>query len=259
VLSSRFLPSILLTLIFVSLLSACSSTDSPPALRIFVAASAYPAMEDLSQAWTEDTGVEVLLNPGSSGTLVRQILAGAPADIFLTAHPRWKTRLEEESRVLESSGLVTNTLVLAIPKGKESAPPISLQDLGDGLGVIGDPSHVPLGQYTKNYFELLGTWSEIEGKPLLASDARSAVALVELGEVDWGIVYRTDAQSSSKVSILETIPPIEGQAVRYSKVLLDSSRPEMEDFYRYLSSLESQEIWKKWGFEFLESSDGVSP
>jgi molybdate transport system substrate-binding protein len=116
-----------------------------------------------------------------------------------------------------------------------------------------------LGQYTKNYFELLGTWSEIEGKPLLASDARSAVALVELGEVDWGIVYRTDAQSSSKVSILETIPPIEGQAVRYSKVLLDSSRPEMEDFYRYLSSLESQEIWKKWGFEFLESSEGASP
>jgi molybdate transport system substrate-binding protein len=99
-----------------------------------VAASAYPAMEDLSQAWSEETGVEVLLNPGSSGTLVRQILAGAPADIFITAHPRWKTRLEEESRVLESSGLVTNTLVLAVPKGKESAPPISLQESGGRLG-----------------------------------------------------------------------------------------------------------------------------
>ena len=119
---------------------------------------------------------------------------------------------------------------------------------------IGDPKAVPAGVYAKAWLEKVGLWTTIEPKIVPAENVRAAMAVVESGNAEAGIVYKTDATQSKKVWIALDIPAAEGPKIIYpAAVVADSRNKEAaRRFLSYLASRESGETFKKFGFSVID-------
>ena len=181
--------------------------SEPAAIRFFVAASAA----ELVGAWAEDaraagavgTGVRVEVNAAASSTLARQIEAGAPADLFLSANVQWMDRLERAG-LLEAGtrvDLLRNELVIATPK-LDGLPDGADADLPGNIKrcvALADPEHVPAGRYARQVLEARGWWAPLQGRLVPAADVRAALALLGRGECEAGLVYATDLLAEPRV------------------------------------------------------------
>ena len=125
---------------------ACSTSEEP--LLVFAAASTGEALDEVLADWD---GPPVTVSYAASSTLARQIEAGAPACVFLSAHPLWMDHLEQRGLLLPDTrrDLFANTLVLVVPRGDPVPARILAVDdvdplhwIGDGVFAMGDPDHV---------------------------------------------------------------------------------------------------------------------
>ncbi len=113
---------------------------------------------------------------------------------------------------------------------------------------------VPVGRYGKELLEKMGLWEELQGKISYASNVKEVLSQVELGSVDCGIVYRTDANSSSQVEIVETLDSsLLENPVIYPACSIQSSEnlSQAEDFLEFLTTDVAQEIFSASGFTVL--------
>jgi molybdate transport system substrate-binding protein len=159
--------------------------------------------------------VRITASFAASSTLAKQIEAGAPADIFLSANPRWMDYLETGGHLIEGSrrDLVGNRIVLIAP---EDSPLGNLKinaelDIlhlleGHSRLAMGDPAHVPAGLYAKQALQTLGLWETVANRLAPMADVRAALTLVERGETPLGLVYATDAAISERVKVVGTFP-----------------------------------------------------
>jgi molybdate transport system substrate-binding protein len=152
------------------------------------------------QRFEARTGDKVVVSYGASNALARQIDAGAPADVFISADLEWMDYLDQRHRLAPGTRVVLlrNTLVLIAPKTSsvtlDIAPGVALAAaLGDGKLAMANPDSVPAGRYGKAALETLGVWPSIERQVARAENVRAALVLVARGEAPLGIVYRTDA------------------------------------------------------------------
>ncbi len=179
-------------------LSACNSAK--PGVMVFVAASAADAVESVSVQFESETGIAISVNAASSSVLAQQIAAGANADLFLSANVAWVDYLVERDHVESRVDLLKNGLVLVVPTGD-----VAIHSPDDLLGddvrriAVADTDSVPAGQYAKKALIALGLWDALEKKLIPGGDVRQALAYLERGEADAGIVYATDALISGKV------------------------------------------------------------
>jgi len=232
-----------------------ASEDSPGSLTLFAAASTTDLVEELGNMFTKETGWVVMINPASSGTLAKQIEEGAPADVYISASPKWMGYVNDLGRAAESTPFLTNRLVLIAPAGEEE-PSLSLivnsLDLPASFAgrlSLGDPAHVPAGQYAMDSLAFFGWDGPLEDRFLPAADVRGALAVVEQGETERGIVYETDAAKSGKVTVIGVFPEESHKPITYFAALLTESSSGAEQFYRYLtSSEEAAAICRKYGF-----------
>lgn len=210
-------------------------------LRIAAAASTASVLEALL------TGRPIDVDFAASSTLARQIEAGAPFDLFLSADPTWIDRLEAAGRLKAGSRrlLFANRLVLAVPAG---TPHPSVEAAPPGRVAVGDPSHVPLGRYAKSALEGLGWWSSVEERILTGVDARATARLLELGEADWGLVYRTDAIDSPRLEIVWELPEEQHEPIRYELAVLEGAAPTADGLADELSSNEAKASYQAKGF-----------
>lgn len=191
------------------------STSAPRTLRLAVAASLAEVMGVAVERWNGTTGDEVELVPGASSTLARQIQNGAPYDLFVSAHASWMDALVAEDlveaadvRVLaENSLVVIAHLERGERDGDRSLPwePGALAATGPRWA-LADPDHVPAGVYAKEALTNLGVWEALEPRVIATSDVRAALRLVERGEADYGVVYRTDVPRKSRVTVVADVP-----------------------------------------------------
>jgi molybdate transport system substrate-binding protein len=86
-------------------------------VRILVAASTKEAVEEVAGLYTKDTGVEVKVIAESSSRLATQIVHDAPADLFLSANAKWADYVAEKGYAHDTKPLLTNGLVLIVPRG----------------------------------------------------------------------------------------------------------------------------------------------
>jgi len=233
----------------------CGTTpESQRAVTVFGAASTADAMMELAKIWREQTGERVRLSFASSSTLARQIENGAPADIFLSANPVWMDYLDAKGLLVSGTrhDFLTNRLVLIAPQGAEpafdltpgTAPP---KDYA-GLLAVGDPSHVPAGMYARQALIHMGWWDDFEKRLAPARDVRSALLLVESGEVGLGVVYATDAYASHKVTILGLLPAELHDPIIYPLALCRTGQ-KTPGFYKFLLSARARAIFRAHGFE----------
>ena len=249
----------LLAIILV-VITGCAPKQNTPEKDVELTISAAASLQD---ALTEVAGdfskknkqIKINYNFGASGALQQQISQGAPVDLFFSAAEDKFDKLVTDGLIEEKNGtdLVRNELVLVAPK--ESTKGIqAFEDLtkADKLS-IGTPESVPAGAYGKEVLEKLKLWSALEGKIVYAKDVRQVLTYVETGNVDAGIVYKTDALTSDKVEIVATAAEDTHTPIVYPVGIVKASSHHKEAmlFYEYLQTKEAMKVFEKYGFKGL--------
>lgn len=160
-------------------------------VTISVAASLTDGIEELAKNYTRDTGIEVMINLGASGSLRKQMEEGAPVDFIFLASKKHIDQLAEKKIITESKYLLENSLVVIGNKKINNLKDI-LKNTKKPLA-MGDPDFVPAGRYARETLIRSGLWEDFKDKILFTKDVRSALFYVKIGEVDYSIVYKTDA------------------------------------------------------------------
>ncbi len=241
-----------IVLVFALALPACGMGSGERGVLFFVAASATEAASHAAEAFEAESGVAVATSFASSATLAQQIVAGAEAGVFLSAHGEWADVLEAAGLVTERTEFLGNGLVLIVPRDSELTFgwPGDFDMSGVEHFALGDPDAVPAGIYGKEALVTLGLWETLRAKVVRGADVRQALLFVELGEADAGIVYATDAAMSDAVRIEARLDSALAAPIRYSLVLL-SGEARARSLYDFLRSPEGAEIFSDFGFEPL--------
>ncbi|WP_244914569.1 molybdate ABC transporter substrate-binding protein [Pandoraea apista] len=226
------------------------------AQQVFAAASMKDALDDLSAAYTKETGKKPVLVYGASSTLARQIEKGAPADVFISADQDWMDYAQKHDLIDTTTrrNLLGNELVLIAPATTtgdiDLKPGIDLDaKLGNGKLAMGDPAHVPAGLYGKAALEKLGIWTKVQGKVAAADNVRNALLLVARGEAPYGIVYKTDANAEKRVRIAGTFPADSHAPIVYPvAVTKQANRADADPFYKFLQTPAAQATFQRFGF-----------
>lgn len=197
-------------------LAACLSLATTPVrgeeVVVFAAASLKTALDRVATEFEDRTGHQVTISYAGSNQLARQIIEGAPADIFLSAAESWMDEVDQAGLVVAGSrrDLWGNRLVLVGPTG---SAPVDISAGLDLAGLLGDGKlamalveAVPAGQYGKAALVSLGLWESVEASVAQTDNVRAALALVALSEAPLGIVYATDAAAEPGVTVLGTFP-----------------------------------------------------
>lgn len=227
----------------------------PVKINVSAAISLQDALKEIQQQYeAAHPQVKIALNLGASGTLAQQIEQGAPADIFISAATAQMNELNGQKLIAPGSlvNLVRNELVLIVPQQSKVKPSdfAALRQSDIHKIAMGEPTVVPAGQYARQTLQNLGIWDDIQAKTVLAKDVRTVLAYVETGNVDAGLVYRTDAAGSGKVRVAATAPAATHDPIVYPAAILASAqqRQEVGDFYAYLTGPASQAVFAKYGF-----------
>lgn len=224
-------------------------------LTVSAAISLKDALDEMKQRYeAENPGVSIALNYGASGTLQLQIEQGAPVDVFLSAASKQMDSLEAKGLLLEGTrrNLLGNEVVLIVPKGST----LNISSFQDLIGsnvkrvALGEPTTVPAGQYAKEVLTNLGIYDAVRSKAVLAKDVRQVLTYVETENVDAGIVYSTDALSSSKVKVVAQAPANSHAPVVYPIAVVKSSQNPgaARKFADFLSSPAAASVFQKYGF-----------
>ncbi|HTV39260.1 MAG TPA: molybdate ABC transporter substrate-binding protein [Candidatus Sulfotelmatobacter sp.] len=244
---------------FFQILAMACVTAATVAARadvtVFAAASLTDSLKSIAHDYQKETGRSVVFNFEASSTLARQIEAGAPADIFFSADETQMDRLAERGLIDPATRLdrLRNTLVVVAPA--DSALQIqSATDLaGDGVKQIAlaDPKAVPAGVYAKQWLERYHVWDAVKPKVVPAENVRAALAAVASGNVDAGVVYKTDAAISKSVKIVYEVPRADGPAIRYPVAMTKTSEhpEEAKRFLEYIESQKAARVFERYGFD----------
>lgn len=260
--------SILTALFFILLLSSCETGKQKKAkanneaskiqhpIMVFAAASLTDVLSEIIDSFEVKYHMEVKTNMASSGTLARQIEQGGAPDVYISASKRWANYVDSLGYIISGfkSEIARNELVLIAPLNS-SIKVLAIDSSLDFMSLLGkerlsmgDPAHVPAGKYAKQSLEYYGWYNKLNGKKLPAKDVRSALMVVEMEEAPVGIVYRTDAQKSEKVKILNTFPDASHKPIVYvGGVCKDDVA--VKSFLNYLNADDTKAIWAKYGFK----------
>ncbi len=260
---SRRAFDVLLALVFVA--GTGIAGGSPPQaakinLTVSAAISMKDALDEAKQLYTTDNpNVSIAINYGSSGTLQLQIEQGAPVDIFLSAATKQMDALDTKGLLLGGTrkNLLLNEVVLIVPRDS-SLHISSFQDLArpDVKQIaLGEPTTVPAGQYAKDVLMSLGIYDVVNAKAILGKDVRQVLTYVETGNVDAGIVYSTDAQSSSKVKVVTTAPAKSHAPIVYPVAVIRDSKNAgaARALLEFLVGPRGRAVFQKYGFGLANS------
>lgn len=226
-------------------------------LTVFAAASLKTALDPIARRYKELNGETVTFSFAGSSALARQIDAGAPADVFISANLDWMAYLEQQGMIDTGSTRVvlTNELVLiAAPDWQGDLSPAPGFGLAAALGDDGRLAMalvdaVPAGQYGKQALQTLGVWDAVAPRVAQADNVRAALRLVSLGEAPLGIVYATDAISDPTVRILGSFPADSHAPVTYPAAAVIGDKTEQAaDFLAFLGSPDAISIFCSQGF-----------
>jgi molybdate transport system substrate-binding protein len=238
------------------------SAQAAEKITVFAAASLKNALDETIGAFTAETGTEVVASYAASSALAKQIEAGAPADLFISADIPWMNYLAERNLIDGASrvDLLGNALVLVAPAAS-SAGKIDLGRaadlstvLGDGRLAVGQVDSVPAGKYAKAAMESLDLWAAMEPKLAQSDNVRAALALVSQGEAPLGIVYASDAVTDPGVKVVGTFPPGSHPPIIYPAALIRTEQPSSAaaDFLAFLKDDQAAAAFRKAGFAVLD-------
>ena len=250
-----FRTAFLLLLVLGIVLSSCRQPTDSNKVRLFVAAGLVEAVDSLTKLYKVGTDVKFEINAASSGTLAKQIEQGAPVDIYFSANTSWMDYLKEKSLLNDTrhKAFAENRLVL-ITSEFNQLDSSKLADLPQLLTdnkklALGKPEHVPAGKYAKEALTELNIFDSLQQTIIFTKDVRAALILVEMGEAEYAIVYKTDAISSDKAKILSTIKEELHSKIDLSIGLIETKNRCAKAFYEFVFSPGAKDVFKHLGYK----------
>jgi molybdate transport system substrate-binding protein len=245
-------------LAFVVALAFAFPAAAANKITVFAAASLTDALNTINAAYTATAHVPVAASFASSSTLARQIEAGAPAQVFLSADSKWMDYLDKKGLIEPGTrrDVLGNQLALVAPADSQIGA-VSIDRTFDwprylgpqGRLAVGDPDHVPAGIYAKEALTNLGAWPSLEPRLARAEDVRGALALVEHGDAPLGIVYVTDARVSQHVKIAGVFPADSHSPIVYPfAIVKGAATPEVQAYFRFLTGPDARTVFSRYGF-----------
>lgn len=242
-------------LLLLLALVATPALAAPP--LVLAAASLQESLNAAADAWAAKHHDRPTLSFASSSVLAKQIDAGAPADIFISADEPWMDNVAQHGRVKPGTrvSFLANRLVLVAPA--TNARPVAIRKgfplaalIGSGKIAMGEVNSVPAGKYGREALTDLGVWDAVAPKVAGADNVRSALALVERGEAPYGIVYATDAMASKGVKVVGVFPETSHRPITYPIAILTAATSrDAEGFRRFLISGQGKAIFARYGFK----------
>lgn len=235
--------------------AAVSSAAEKITLTIAAAASLTDVSKEIATQYKKvDPNVTLTFTYGSSGALQTQIEQGAPVDIFMSAATTQMDALATKNLIDTSTriNLLENKVVLITPKNSTLGIK-SFNDLASSKVkkiAIGDPASVPAGQYAQQVFTALKITDKVKSKLNLGTDVRQVLTWVESGNVDCGIVYATDAKTSTNVAVICEAPAGSCKKVVYPVAVMKNSKQAAaaENFIKFMQTPEIATLFTNYGF-----------
>lgn len=225
-------------------------------LQIYAAASLSDALKEIARTYEPASGDKLVFNLAASSALALQIKNGAPADVFFSADEAKMNDLAKAGFLAADTrrSLLSNTLVVVTHAegGASVTRPDDLAQTSVGRIALAEPQTVPAGIYAKQWLQKIGLWKKVIDKVVPTENVRACLAAVEAGNVDAGIVYKTDALISKKVKIAYEIAATDPTAPKISyplAVLKDSKKTAAaREFAAYLAGPAARAVFAKYGF-----------
>jgi len=223
-------------------------------ITVFAAASLTDGLGEIARNYQNKTGDRIEFNFAASSLLEKQIEEGAPADIFFSADEAKMDALEKKGLVEKKTrrSRLSNSLVIVVAADS----PLSIKspkDLtGEKIGhvALADPQSVPAGIYAREYLNKIHLWDQIAPKVVPMGNVRAALAAVESGDAEAGIVYKTDAAISKKVRVACAVPRQDGPKISYPMAMMKEARDPKaaRAFLEYLDSDAAGRVFERFGF-----------
>jgi molybdate transport system substrate-binding protein len=223
-------------------------------LNVSAAVSLTEALEQIGAAYAKSGAGEVRLNLAASNTIARQMIAGAPVDVFISADQAQMDLVERSGALVPGTRVDVVRNRLAIVATPERAPLLksahALADRAIRRIAIGDPAAVPAGVYAREYLQHAGLWSALSAKLVPTPSVRAALAAVDREAADAAIVYVTDAVAAKSARIAAIIPPNEGPLIVYPAAIGARSHDTAAAarFIAFLRGPEASKIFARLGF-----------
>ncbi|NVO56428.1 molybdate ABC transporter substrate-binding protein [Rhodobacteraceae bacterium B1Z28] len=222
---------------------------------VFAAASLKTALDEIAPEYEQQAGQDVTISYAASSVLARQIQLGAPADLFISANSDWMDVLQADGLIDVSSrvDLLGNGLVLIGAADRVAVGQIGpdydlTSELNGGYLAMALVDAVPAGIYGKVALQGLGLWDTVDGQVAQSDNVRAALALVAVGAAPLGIVYRSDAQAETRVSVVGTFPADLHPPIIYPAAVTVSAKPGAQAFLSYLQTDAAEAIFLEQGF-----------
>lgn len=226
----------------------------PVTLTVSAAASLKDALQAIQPLYgQQQPQVQLTYNFGASGSLQRQIEQGAPVDVFISAAAKQMDALQQNGLLVDSTrqNLLKNQVVLIVPKDADAVT--GFQDLvSDRVKkvAIGEPQSVPAGKYAQEVLTSFKIFQLLQPKLVFGKDVRQVLSYVETGNVDAGIVYKTDGKRSNQVKMVATAPETSHSPVLYAIAVVKASKntAAAKEFVQFLSGSAAGAVFEKSGF-----------
>lgn len=250
---------LIFTSIFLSvfILSSCSNAKEQNEVQLTLAAAASltnPMNEIIQNFESNNPNYDVVLSFSSSGSLLKQIEEGAPIDIFLSASTsKFDSLLDNKISKENSQILLSNAMSLITYKEKvfsDNEDKTGHNNFTNYTYSIGDPESVPAGRYAYETINNLNFWTEDNENQITAKSVRQVLSYVETKNVEYGIVYSSDAYNNDNVKIVREFDSSLHSPINYPIGILDDSDNEStRKLYEYLISDDALKVFLEYGFK----------
>lgn len=257
----RKLMVVLLTIAMAFALSSCAEKKQDE-LTVFAAASMTESLQELKDVFEkENTGVKLVYNFDSSGTLNTQIEEGATCDVFISAAKKQMDELDPKSDTYKSKAsidsnsrfnLLENEVTLAVKKDSDKNINSFLELVKKDVKTVAiGNSDVPVGQYSKELLTKLEIWDKIQDKISFASNVKEVTSWISEGAADCGIIYSTDAKAAG-LKIVDTADSSQFKnRIIYPAAIVEKTKNKdsSQKFLELLKSDKAIKVFEKYGFK----------
>lgn len=231
-------------------------------ITVSAAVSLTDVLTTIAASQAKADGGTIRFNFGASNVLARQIVAGAPVDVFISADAAQMDVVAKANLLLDGSrvDLLGNQLAVVVPNDRPRTF-ASIREIASPSFkriAIGDPAAVPAGVYAKEYLQKEGLWAAVESRIVPAGSVRAALAAVESGAADAAIVYRTDARVALRATVVWVVSASAGPRIVYpAAILRTSAHPdEARRFLEILRGGEARRVFEMAGLTVLATASG---
>ncbi len=230
----------------------------PKNILIYASASLRDGVNELLNLYNKDyNSISIKKVYMSTSKLAQQIKNGATPDLFISANEEWMNYLKKNQLIKHNftRKFIYNSLVVITKNTNEYKQKIkNVRELEKILLnsktriSLALTNSVPAGIYAKDYLENTSIWEKLKNKIVESPNVRIATQYVARGDLEYGIVYNSDAVANKRVKIIYFLEKKYHKDIIYPITILNEKK-ETLSLYNFLIKNKNNLIMEKWGFK----------